>query len=202
MSKYNFGEKSKEAKKIVGAGEWFKFQEGKNKIRILAVADDPLAYFWQGKKTILFTDETKHLFSGVDEEGNPKRPSVKFPAYILDREDGEIKKTELPFTIHKSISELQADEDYAFEDLPMPYDLTITYTEKESPMNKYSVIASPKREDVAEVVLQKLAELTPINEVREKIKEDKLAKIEKDGDDIPVHEGINENTINKEDIPF
>src|SRR6185369_5428741 len=92
--------KEAEEKFGLGKGEYFKPSTDDNKIRMLS-AFVP----YQGE------------YNG--------QPTFKFVAWILDRADGKIKPYYVPKTIVDEIGALQANPEYAFEDVPMPYDLTI-----------------------------------------------------------------------------
>lgn len=150
---------------------FFKFQEGENRVRILT-AGEILGQHFFGKgvkpsacygvsKGCPFHEENyvgKEILT--DEEKKRKFPnvSVKYSVYLLDRADNTIKIGDLPYSVTKRIGELQEDQDYAFSEFPMPYDVKITYKSGESPANMYSVLASPKIEQVTPEVLAALKE--------------------------------------------
>lgn len=84
----------------------------------------------------------------VNEKGQTSKPSIISVVYILDRTDNKIKIAELSYSIVKQIAELQKNPDYKFDDLPMPYDLRITYKKEAAPNEKYRVEVKPGSEDL------------------------------------------------------
>ena len=72
---------------------------------------------------------------------------------------------DLPASVMKQIGDYQKNVDYEFKGAPMPYDITVTFDDTKSPMEKYKVIASPKREEVSENTMtqlgEKMAKMTP-----------------------------------------
>jgi hypothetical protein len=146
----------------IGGGDYFKFEKGENKIRVLTTWDPLATHFVKiGGKDIAhvcFGKEEGCPYHGegapLDEKGNPKKPSVKFVTYICDRKDGDqIKLADLPYTVVKAIVALQKDEEYNFDDLPMPYDLKITYDPDQSGSAMYNVLPSSKRDPLPDFVI-------------------------------------------------
>jgi hypothetical protein len=84
----------------LGSGEKFKVVEGKNSIRILS---EPRV--------------VRSTYQG--------QPNTKFLAWVIDRADGAIKLYFMPKTVLEAISALEEDEQFGFNGLPMPYDLSI-----------------------------------------------------------------------------
>lgn len=102
MVKVNFTANREKAEKegLLGKGDYLKLQEGDNRIRLMSEClEHPGEY--QGK------------------------PTFKWLCYVLDRRDGKIKPFFMAHTIYKAIEALQMNEDYKFEEVPMPYDVTI-----------------------------------------------------------------------------
>lgn len=100
--KVNFAASREAAEKkgVLGKGEYLKLQEGANRVRLMSECL-----------------EHPGEFNG--------KPTFKWLCYVLDRKDGRIKPFFMPHTIYKLIEALQQDPDYAFEEVPMPYDITI-----------------------------------------------------------------------------
>ena len=143
---------NKEAKKYGGGGgtsDFFQFEEGVNRMRIL-VMPKVIAYHFFGE------GQKPDVCVGID-EGCPhhkegiKRPTIKLCTYVIDRNDNKIKFAELPLSINYSLNDLQEDSDFAFSDFPMPYDVKITHDPKNpDPKAKYRLVASPNREDITQ----------------------------------------------------
>jgi len=102
MTKVNFAASREKAEKegLLGKGDYLKLQEGDNRIRLMSEClEHPGEY--QGK------------------------PTFKWLCYVLDRRDGRIKPFFMAHTIYKQIEALQVNEDYKFDEVPMPYDITM-----------------------------------------------------------------------------
>ena len=98
----NFADRCKQAEQagLIGSGDYLKLKEGGNKMRLLTECL-PHSSSYQGK------------------------PTFKWLCYVIDRQDGKVKPFFMPHTIYKSVEALQQSDDYAFESVPMPYDITI-----------------------------------------------------------------------------
>jgi hypothetical protein len=53
------------------------------------------------------------------------KPRFKWLCYVLDRRDAKVKPFFMPHTIYKIIEGFQQNPEYAFDEVPMPYDITI-----------------------------------------------------------------------------
>lgn len=102
MTKVNFAASREKAEKegLLGKGDYLKLQEGDNRIRLMSECL-----------------EHPGEFNG--------KPTFKWLCYVLDRRDGKIKPFFMAHTIYKAIEALQLNEDYKFDEVPMPYDVTI-----------------------------------------------------------------------------
>lgn len=153
-----------ETRDSVTRSNFYRLQEGDNKLRILSEgAVISKHFFGKGIPSICYGISKGCPFHGdkapKDENGKEKQPSIKYSCYILDRIDNQIKLADLPYSVIKKVGEFQKDEDYAFDSFPMPYDIKITYKKDEAPVNMYKVMPSPKREELPEAVLNKVEEL-------------------------------------------
>jgi hypothetical protein len=102
MTKVNLaeGRKKAESEGLLGSGDYLKLQEGENRIRLLS---ECLEHPGEYKGT----------------------PTFKWLCYVIDRKDGKIKPFFMPHTIYKHIEALQQNPEYVFDEVPMPYDVTI-----------------------------------------------------------------------------
>src|SRR6185369_15622398 len=103
MPEVNFGEITSNAEKEFNIGKGsdkFKFKEGENRIRVLS-ASVPLQNTYKGESR------------------------VKFVTQVWDYSESAFRLAFLPITIVRAIAALQAKPDYAFTEVPMPYDLLI-----------------------------------------------------------------------------
>lgn len=98
----DFGKRLKEAEEagLVGGSDFLKLREGDNRFRLMTECL-PHEDTYKGEK------------------------NFKWLCYVVDRRDGKLKPFFMPHRIYKQIVALQQSEDYSFEDVPMPYDLTI-----------------------------------------------------------------------------
>ena len=84
------------------------------------------------------------------------KKSIRYVGYVLDRKDGKVRQAEFPYSVHREIGTLQENPDYTFDEIPMPYDIRITYKKDESPANMYNVQATPNRDKISKEVLEDL----------------------------------------------
>lgn len=214
---YNFNQKIQETSKQYGLGQSdaYQFEKGPNKFRVLTMSEKPLATHWVGKKSFnCIGEEEGCQYHGdnapKNDKGEPARPSIKYLSYVLDRKTSEVKMMYMPYSICKAIGELQMSDDYSFNDLPMPYDLTVNFDPDASPAQMYSVIPSPKVTEVPADFMAKVKEMKSVDEIREQIL-NKVAGGERKivtpsgktvtDEDIPVIDG-EEEKVTEKDLPF
>lgn len=193
------------------SSDMFEFKKGVNRIRILNFPTILATHFF-GKGV------PSHVCTGMDEgcpfhgknpddkEKDYKSPSLKLVTYIIDRMDGKVKLAELPLSLRYALDNLQEDEDFAFEDFPMPYDVKVTHDpDNKDPKSMYTLIGSPKQESLTaeeEADLKaKMERMTPEQYVQKR--KDKQ-KEKREGGEIASAPGVQypEEEINAEDIPF
>src|SRR5258708_99714 len=160
-----FDEQLKDAEDLGagGGGNFFKFKQGKNKIRILHEGKMITSHFVGGRGYTCFGETKGCPFHGdnapTDDEGKPRKPSAKLVTYILDRSDAEAKPqiAEIAYSVVQALKTISENEGYEFDSFPMPYDITVTFDKNSaSPADKYKTIPFPKRENVSEDVLVEL----------------------------------------------
>lgn len=194
-----------ESKQYGGGGgnnDFFQFEKGANRMRIL-VQPKVIAFHFFGK------GEKPDICVGIDErcphhKEDSKKPSIKLATYILDRKDGKVKLAELPLSISYSLSDLQEDEDQAFEDFPMPYDIKIiSDPDNNDPKAKYRLIGGTQRVPLTELEKTDLdnamAKMTPEQYVQ--IRKDKQSGPKKEGD-VDLDKEYPTEDIDPKDIPW
>lgn len=171
--------------KFGGGNDRFQFQEGTNKLRVLAMSADPLAKHFMGKGkpgvTCVGIKEGCTLHGDnapLDDKGKPTKVSIKYLVYALDRKDNKIKLIYMPYSVCKAIGELQMEEDWTFDDMPMPYDINVKYDPKAAPMQMYVVTPSPARNPLTPEVQSELAGLKSLDTILESIKKKQSAPAE------------------------
>jgi hypothetical protein len=168
----------------IGGGDsnFFRFdKKGTYKFRVLTPCY-PLATYFFGAGI-----KPKIAYSGLeapkDKEGNPIKPTVKFVGYVLDREDGQVKLAELSYSIIKSITAMQEDDEWAFADFPMPYDIKVAYDKDASPTDVYKVMASPNKTPLTDEEAKQLKEKMEKQTPEQYIEKRKDKQREKDASD-------------------
>jgi hypothetical protein len=128
----------------LGSGEKFKLTDGENQIRILS--------------------EPKMIETTF--KGNLNR---KWLTWVIDRKDGVMKLFYMPKTILKAIADYENNSFYKFDGTPMPYDIVIKAAHAGTIDAEYTVIASPKREELTAEEKEQMKTLKPIEEVVSKL---------------------------------
>ncbi len=70
------------------------------------------------------------------------RATFKWLCLVLDRVDGNVKPYFMPNNIYEQIEALQMNPDYAFDEVPMPYDLTLNIKGVKTKDVKYNLVAA------------------------------------------------------------
>lgn len=143
--------KQAEAAGLLSSGDYLKMKEGDNRFRLMTECL-PHANEYQGKR------------------------NFKWLCYVLDRADGKIKPFFMAHTIYKQIEALQVNEDYAFEDVPMPYDLTVHAAGAGTKEVKYTLMPARKNTPVTALEYQQLAAVKPLADLQKALKEKQAAK--------------------------
>ena len=177
MPKVDFGAARKQAEDsgLISSGTSYKYKEGDNRLRLMSECVPHTSDF-QGKK------------------------SFKWLCYVLDRRDGKVKTHFMPHTVYKSIEALQTNPDYAFEEVPMPYDLTIHAKGAGTVDVEYSLIPARRETPLTEAELEDWHKQKPIKDVQTAIRQKQDAK---DGRAQPPGEHVNVPDYNdSEEPPF
>lgn len=102
MTKVNFAASRKKAEEagLLGGGDYFKPKEGDNRIRLVSEClEHPGVY--------------------------KDKPTFKWLCRVLDRVDGLVKPYFMPNRVYEQFEALQDNPDYAFDEVPMPFDVTL-----------------------------------------------------------------------------
>lgn len=158
-------------------GNYFKFKEGKNKIRILVEGEIMATHFVGTKGYTCYGVKEGCPFHGNgaprDDKGAIKKPSAKLVTYVLDRNTEEQKpqQAEIAYSVVKQINTFAEEKDFAFGKFPMPYDINVTFTKAAAPNDKYKVVPSATRDEVPTEVLDQLSKVPPVSQTIERKKE-------------------------------
>jgi hypothetical protein len=154
MTSFDFGQNRQQVEKQfnLGKGEYFKVKEGANKIRLVS---KPLPHpgNYKGKETFKWLCQVIDL-SDLDEHGQPTN---------------KVKPYFMPHRVYKDIEALQKDPDYAFDEIPMPYNINIQAEHAGSKEVKYTVIPSPKRISLTMEELKAIESAPTVEELQAKI---------------------------------
>src|SRR3990167_2456607 len=159
-----------------GGGNYFKFAEGKNKIRILVEGEIMATHFVGNKGYACYGIKEGCPFHGNgaprDDKGAIKKPSAKLITYVLDRnaENQHPQQAEIAYSVVKQINTFAEEKDYAFSEFPMPYDLTVVYDKKAAPTDMYKVIPGAAREPLSQDILDELEKVPPVSQTVERKK--------------------------------
>lgn len=177
---FSFGASRQQAEDagLLGKGNVFKLKEGDNRIRLLS-------------KCLPHINE----FKGTR--------SFKWLCYVIDRRDGKIKPFFMPHKIYKAIESLQANPDYEFHEVPMPYDLTVTAKNAGTMEVEYGLVPARKESAITATEYQAYAEVTPLEELQQKLKE-KAAATAKSGAPEPPPPTDDEHggPVDDDSVPF
>lgn len=183
MARVDFGATRKQAEEagLLGGGDIYKYQEGDNRIRLMS---ECLAHTseYQGKR------------------------NFKWLCYVIDRRDGRVKVHFMPHKIYKAIEALQINPDYAFDEVPMPYDITVHAKGAGTKDVEYSLIPARRETPLTDDEHDDLDNQTPLDEIQQKL----IEKQQKNGSAAPARQETQRSAapttatplLTDDDIPF
>lgn len=127
---------------LLGGGSTFKFEEGANRMRVV---DGFLPH--------------NDTFNG--------QKNFKWLTRIIDRRDGKVKIFFMGHTVYKQLAALQADPEYAFEELPLPFDINVNAENAGTMEAKYTVIPARKSTPLTGSEEELVSGQDPLEEVQE-----------------------------------
>lgn len=145
----DFAKAMKEAEKagMLSSGDYLKLKAGPNRFRLMSECL-PHEGEYQGKK------------------------NFKWLCYVLDRVDGKVKLFFMPHRIYKQIAEFQHSEEYPFDDVPMPYDLTIGADSKVGTKEvTYTLTPARQNKPLTPEEVAQWATVKPLKEVKKALDE-------------------------------
>lgn len=181
MSKFdleNMGNEEKES-----GSDFFRIPEGDTRLRILTEFEK-VEQVWEGEfpnaKLVGFKED------GAIIGANQK---VRTSGWSWCLINGELKIVTFPRSLVAKIANLKRSEDYAFDDWPMPYDITIHNTGEGG--DRYSITPARKNEPVSEDILVDLEAVKPIPDIIKAIQDKRSG-----GGDIEYPESNESNNAN------
>lgn len=168
----NFAERRKQAEDagLISNNDYLKLKEGDNRFRLMSECL-PHNDVYQGKK------------------------NFKWLCYVVDRRDGKLKPFFMPHKIYKQIEALQINEDYAFSDVPMPYDLTVNAVKAGTMDVVYTLLPARKETPVTALEHQELTKAAPLADLQKKLLDKKLQNAS-----TPPHDDV--PPVTDDDCPF
>lgn len=144
----DFAARRKEAEKagVIASTDYLKLKEGGNRFRLVSECL-PHKGEYQGK------------------------PNFKWLCLVIDRVDGKVKPYFMPHTIYKQIEALQLSDDYAFSDVPMPYDLTINAKGAGTKEVEYTLMPARKETPLTDDERQSIDEHKSVYDVKKALDE-------------------------------
>jgi hypothetical protein len=130
--------------------DFYEMKVGQNKMRILTQFERVNSLF-QGE-----FPNSKYVGKVADTYVPKAGETVTLQgwAWIIDRETGELKIGQFGKAILTQITALKNNPEYAFETMPMPYDITINNTGEGA--NRYSITPARQNTDITEVEMTAL----------------------------------------------
>lgn len=202
-------------------GDWYKFKEGDNKMRILSEPIIKVSRFGFGicyegavycQKATLDRELEEAKAKAKAEGKDPSKASIKMPSKkwcawgIVRGKDGEDKVciVELPYGVSKSLLELMNSDEAGFKGFPMPYDINIKAKGAGSMGVEYQLIPSRTNVDLTEAEVEGLSKLKPISQILDRMKDKQRQKVEGGGAPAADSDKIEypSEDINPDDIPF
>ena len=113
----------------VGGSDYFKVANGNNIIRILS-------------------EGVYHESTYTDKKTGKVSVTKKFVMFVIDRKDGKVKPYFAPYTVYKDIASLEEDPFFAFQGMPMPYDVNVKVVNAGTLDAEYNVQASPNKSEI------------------------------------------------------
>lgn len=163
----------KEHGKAGSSNNFFQIKEGSDNVFRVLTAGAVYAQYYMGKGAKpAYTTAYGKAKGDPREENDDLSKSIYYVLYVIDRADGLVKQADLPFSVMKSIGDLQKNPDFTFDDFPMPYDIRVTYDKAAAPAAKYKVAGVPKMTPVTaaetEELDEKMRSMTPQDVVEKK----------------------------------
>lgn len=205
----------------------FKLIEGNNRIRILSPLEPYISHFnTSGYNGICLgkdlncpgciEDDRRRELKQQDPKQYEKlgfTRNMQWLCHILDYKDNAVKLAWLSYKVGKRVGEMQADPESAFDEVPMPYDVTIVGIKKnrngKDIIQTDSVNAARQNSPVPEEALKRMEKTKSVKDIKELIKNKKAKelgiKVETDKlADVDTNATVEYPTeeINPDDIPF
>ncbi len=142
-----------------GKNDWFKVEEGENKIRVCVTPMFNQSRYKYG------TCYEGADFCKKENLGDKENLINKWLAWIIDRKDGKLKLYNMPFTVSKSIVSLKTNAEYAFEDFPMPFDITLNVKGAGTKEVEYTVLPGRKEFSLTDEEKAALEKESPVEDI-------------------------------------
>lgn len=227
--KYNYSSQQK------SESGFFKLKEGANRIRIMSPLEVLPQHYSKGGYTGVCIGKDNHCPGcAVDDEIAAQKKAdpegtktlrltrnIRWMCWIVDylaydrmkanptAYEEVVKLAMFPHKIAKLLEELQNNPDYAFSDMPMPYNIQINAKNAGTTAVEYSLLPSPRITEPAETEMEFYSKQKTPSEIIELMKEKKKKELgysgqnEKAVDEFDkMPSGEEEEYDNPDNIPF
>lgn len=169
MAKSNFADIAQQYQRDDMSGnDYFTIVEGANRLRIMSGSAPISEHF---KKGVCIGMEKGCPFHTPADENT----GVKFLTWVLY--DGKLKLAKLPYTVVKAIGSLQLDPEYAFEEVPMPYDITINAKGAGKITVEYTITAARQNTPIPDEIAVDYAKKTSPEDIVQRMKNNQAKKL-------------------------
>lgn len=176
------------------SNDFYKLQEGSNKIRIMTDFVRVESINRGGKYGGIVGGDTQPTKQDIKDGA----VQIKGWAWAIVRATGELKIMQFGKTILGQLVALRANEEYSFTDFPMPYDIDVQAKGAGTKEVVYTVVPARQNTDISEEEMEALNKETPIGQIVQSIidKQDGKSPKKQEAVEYPKEE------INPDDIPF
>ena len=168
------------SKKLGMGGDYYKLQDGENKVRLLTEPEPIFSHFSASGSTTCPGD----LLCPICKAGGKKTSRIML--YIIDRTDNDIKLAEFGWSVYKALGELANSSEYGFKDLP-PYDVIIKKS-GEGKETRYTTVPGRNEDPVPLNILEELKTKKSVTDII-------LGKIKRGQQGPAAHDGSFEEFI-------
>ena len=94
------------------------------------------------------------------------KATFKWLCLVLDRADGVVKPYFMPNSVYEKIEALQQNPDYAFDEVPMPYDLTLNIRGVKTKDVDYAIMPARTNSPLTPIELALIREAGGVQDVQ------------------------------------
>lgn len=162
--------------------EWFKVAEGPNKIRVMTFLEPFGQHYKPGGYCGVCISKERGCpgCKEADNEPDEKKKNkvqVKFLCWVLDYKDDRLKLYKAPYAVFQQLQAMAEDPDFGFQDMPMPFDVTINAKGAGEKSVTYTLMPARSNSEIDPEILEKFKKLSTPEQIKEKMKNKKLEEL-------------------------